>query len=123
MKAFVWLIITALAIWGFCGAIMGIGPRFISEEATLIVHLVGAPIGAAAFSSLYFRHFPRMPPARAATVVVVVALGLDAGLVAPLLLQDWSMFQSPLGLWMPMAAIFAAVFLSGSFMRMSRITS
>ena len=30
--------------WALCAAIMGIGPLFLSMDATLIAHAIGAPI-------------------------------------------------------------------------------
>ena len=41
----------SVAVWAFCGALVGIGRQYMSMDATLIVHAIGAPIGAAFFSS------------------------------------------------------------------------
>lgn len=47
----------AVAVWTFCGALVGVGRQFLSMDTTLIVHAIGAPVGAAFFSWIYFRNF------------------------------------------------------------------
>ena len=37
-------------VWAFCGALIGVGRQFMSMGTTLIVHAIGAPVGAAAAS-------------------------------------------------------------------------
>ena len=34
----------ALVGWMFCGALIGVGSQFMSIQATLIVHAIGAPV-------------------------------------------------------------------------------
>jgi hypothetical protein len=102
------------AVWGLCGALVGIGRQFMSMEATLIVHAIGAPIGAALASWVYFRRFGFTGPLATAAIFVVTALGLDAVIVAPLFERSYEMFSSLLGVWIPQALIFAATWLTGS---------
>lgn len=44
------LLLHALAGWAYCGMLIGVGQRFLSMDATLVVHAVGAPIGFALLS-------------------------------------------------------------------------
>ena len=104
----------AVAVWAFCGAIMGIGPLVMSLDATLIVHAVGGPLGAAVAAWVYRRSFGSVGPLALAAIFVGVALALDFLAVAPLFVGNYGMFASPLGLWIPMALIFIANWLSGT---------
>jgi hypothetical protein len=109
------VLVFAVAVWAFCGAIMGIGPQVMSIDTTLIVHAIGGPIGAAIATFFYFRFFGDISPLALAAAFVGVALTLDFFVVSPLFVGNYGMFASPLGLWIPMALIFAATWLTGSF--------
>lgn len=78
----------ACAVWAFCGALIGVGRQLLSMDATLIVHAIGVPIGA--------------------------ALTLDVLVVAMLIEKGVDMFRSPLGVWIPQALIFMATWMTGS---------
>lgn len=106
----------AVVVWANCGAIMGIGPQFLSMETTLIVHAIGGPLGAAVAAWIYYRFFGDLAPLSLATVFVGLALVLDALVVSPFFLGNYGMFASPFGLWFPMALIFAATWLTGTLM-------
>ena len=75
----------AFAIWAFCGALIGVGRQLMSLDATLIVHAVGAPIGAALFSWIYFRRYGFTGPLATAVLFVAIALALDFFVVALLI--------------------------------------
>jgi len=106
----------AVAVWAFCGALVGIGRQYMSMDATLIVHAIGAPMGAAFFSWIYFGIFGGMTPFLTATIFVATALTLDVFVVALLIEKSFDMFKSILGVWLPQAAIFAATYMTGQFM-------
>ncbi len=103
----------AVAVWMFCGALVGIGRQYMSMNTTLIMHAVGAPIGALVFSWLYFRNYAFTGPLVTATVFVATALTLDFLVVALLIEDSFDMFRSVLGLWLPQTLIFAATFATG----------
>ena len=103
----------AVVVWANCGAIMGIGPQFMSMETTLVVHAIGGPLGAAVATAIYYRFFGDLAPVTLAALFVGSALVLDALLVSPFFVGNYSMFTSPLGLWIPMALIFGATWLTG----------
>jgi hypothetical protein len=105
----------AFAVWAFCGTLVGIGRQFMSMDATLILHAIGAPIGAAFFSSLYFRNYSFTSPLVTAAVFVGAALALDFFVVALLIEKSFGMFRSLLGVWIPQTLIFSASYLTGRF--------
>lgn len=101
------------AVWAFCGALIGIGRQFLSMDATLILHAIGAPIGAAVLGWIYFRNFGYTSPLATAAIFVGAALTLDALVVAMLIEKSFGMFRSPLGVWIPQALIFMATWMTG----------
>jgi len=113
VRRFVVVLPFALAVWAFCGALIGVGRQFMSLEATLILHAVGAPVGAAAVAWLYFRRGAVTGPLATAAIFVATALALDLVVVALLIERSFAMFASLLGLWIPQALIFAATYVTG----------
>jgi hypothetical protein len=109
-----WTILLAFGFvgWAYCGLLIGIGRQFLPMDEVLLVHAVGAPLGFALISYIYFRRFAFMSALRTAAIFVGVAFALDLFLVAPVFEQSFIMFQSPLGTWIPIAGIFAATYLS-----------
>ena len=93
---------------------MGVGRQLTSLDATLMIHAVGAPIGFAIVSLVYFKTFGFTSPLRTAAYFLLIVIGLDALVVAPLFEGSYAMFASPLGTWIPFALIFAATYATGS---------
>ena len=112
MRSLVLLVVTAVAVWAYCGAIMGVGMAVMSVDATLVVHLIAAPIGAAIAAWLFQRHVGGIAPLPVAFAFVSVALALDLFLVSMVILRSFEMFTL-MGVWLPMAFIFAAAWLAG----------
>ena len=108
-----------VAVWAFCGALVGVGRQFMSMDMTLIVHAVGAPVGAIA-SWFYFRNFYFTRPLATAAIFVGLSLVLDVLIVALLIEKSFDMFSSFLGVWLPQALIFAATYSTGKFMAPER---
>lgn len=67
----------AFVVWAFYGSVVAVGQQFMSMNATLIVHLIAAPIGAVFFSRIYFRMLRITEPLQTAAIFVAVALLLD----------------------------------------------
>ena len=105
-----------VAVWAFCGALVGVGRQFMSMDMTLIVHAVGAPVGAAIASWFYFRNFYFTRPLATAAIFVGLSLVLDVLIVALLIEKSFDMFSSFLGVWLPQALIFSATYSTGKFM-------
>lgn len=104
-----------VAVWGFCGSLIAIGRKFMTMDNTLIFHAIGAPIGAAFFSWLYFSWFGDFSALQTALIFVATSLSLDVFVVALLIEKSFEMFRSALGVWIPQASIFAATYLMGLF--------
>lgn len=107
----------AVAIWAFCAALIGIGRQFFAMETALILHAVGAPLGAAVIASVYFRSFGFTGPLTTAVIFVATALALDVLVVALLVERSFEMFASLLGVWIPLSLIFGATYLTGLFLQ------
>lgn len=99
--------------WAFCGAIIGIGRQLFSMETTLLIHAIGAPVGFALLSLLYFRKFAFTSPIQTAILFLSIVVALDLFLVAPVFEKSFAMFASVLGTWIPFALIFAATLITG----------
>lgn len=106
----------AVVGWGYCGALVGIGRRFLSMDATLVVHAIGAPVGFALLTFLYQRKFALTGPLRTAAIFLGTVIALDLFLVAPVFEKSFAMFASPLGTWIPFALIFLATYVTSRAM-------
>jgi hypothetical protein len=106
------ILIHAVVGWGYCGALVGVGRRFLSMETTLVVHAVGAPIGFALLTLLYQRKFAFTGPLQTAVIFLGTVIALDLFLVAPVFEKSFAMFASPLGTWIPFALIFLATYVT-----------
>lgn len=99
--------------WAICGALIGVGRRFLSMDTTLAVHAIGAPLAFAALSWHYHRRYAFTQPLVTAGIFVGVVLCLDLLVVATLIERDFAMFRSFVGTWLPMTLIFAATWWAG----------
>ena len=104
----------ALVGWMYCGALMGIGRQFMSMQATLVMHAMGAPLGFIFISLLYFKKFAFTRPLQTALLFLGVVIGMDVLAVAMLIEKSFAMFASPLGTWLPFALIFGATYATGA---------
>ena len=99
--------------WAVCGAIMMIGPKFMSMERTLIIHAIGAPAAFAVLSVIYFQRFNYTTPFLTAVIFTSFVIIVDLALVAPVFENNFSMFKSVIGTWIPFSLIFLATWLTG----------
>ncbi len=113
MRNLALLIAFAVAVWAFCGAIMGIGRAVTSLEVTLVLHLIGAPIAGAVAAWVFQRFVGGYAPLTVAAAFVGTALLLDLGLVAPVFERSFAMFSSVIGVWAPLALMFVASWAAG----------
>ncbi|MFW9800019.1 MAG: hypothetical protein ACFFD9_06265 [Candidatus Thorarchaeota archaeon] len=111
------LIALAVVIYFVCFAVMGISMAVFAEDIdlALITHAAAAPFVSAAFSFIYFKRFNYTSPPLTALVIVVTVILLDFFLTATIILQDYAMFYSPIGTWIPFALIFTGAFLVGYY--------
>lgn len=99
--------------WALCGATMGIGMAVTSILNAQIIHAIAAPLIFIAISLLYFKKFNYTGPLATAIIFVAFALFMDFFVVSLLIVKNFGMFSSILGLWIPMASIFAVTYLIG----------
>ncbi|MCP4583089.1 MAG: hypothetical protein GY839_15880 [candidate division Zixibacteria bacterium] len=114
------ILLHAFVGWALCGAIMGIGMSFTSELNAQIIHAIGAPIIFYFISLSYFRKFNYTSPLLTAFIIVCFALFMDVFVVSLLILKNFAMFESILGVWIPMACMFLTVNLTGLFINRAR---
>lgn len=107
------LLLHALAVWAFCGAVMGIGMTITTLENALIIHAISAPIITFAISSLYYWKFNYTTPLQTATAFILVVIFMDLFVVAMLINKNFDMFKSFIGTWLPFILIFLATYISG----------
>jgi hypothetical protein len=103
----------ALVGWAYCGVLIGVGWQILPTHATLVLHAVGAPVGFALISLLYYRKFAFTSPLQTALAFLGIVVALDLFLVAPIFEKNYAMFASALGTWIPFALIFAATYFTG----------
>jgi hypothetical protein len=108
------LLAHALVGWAICGGIMGIGLALWTEQTTLIVHAIGAPIVFAIVSWVYFNKFAYTSPLVTGLVFIGLAIFMDAFVVSLIIIGNFDMFASPLGTWIPLASIFLSTLLVGN---------
>ena len=104
--------------WALCAAVMGLLLRWTSVTAALVVHGIAAPVFFAAVAYSYFSaRGARDALATAATWTLLTA-GLDAVVVAGMILRRFDMFASVAGTWLPLLLIFLTVWAVGEVMSM-----
>jgi hypothetical protein len=114
MMSWLYLIVLAVLLWAACGQVIFIGRKLWSQETTLRVHLVIAPLLALLVAAVHKELAPAFDPLlRAASITIVVML-LDALVVAPFFERSYAMFRSLIGTWLPFVAIFAACWIAGA---------
>ncbi len=104
--------------WALCAAVMAglmaVAPLWLA----LTLHAVAAPAIFALLSILYFRLPGARQPLTTALVFTALVAGLDAVVVAGLVLRSFDMFTSIAGTWLPLALILLATWGTGSIMAM-----
>ena len=109
------IVMHGLIGWAYCGVLIGVGRQLLPMHATLVLHAVGAPVGFALISLLYYRRFAFTSPWQTAVAFLGIVVALDLFLVAPVFEKNYAMFTSVLGTWIPFALIFAATYFTGRF--------
>ena len=107
------LLAHALVGWALCDATTAIGLGVTTLDRVLVVHAIAAPVFFAAISRVYFWRFHYTSPL-ATAIVFVAFVTLADFLVAALRINDSeALFGSLFGMWLPLAMIFVATYLTG----------
>jgi hypothetical protein len=122
-KKIIVILLHAFVGWALCAATMGIGMAATNLQTALLVHAIGAPIYFGVVSYIYFSRFGYTRPLPTAVIFVAFVMLVDFLVVALLINQSLSMFESVLGTWIPFALIFGSTFITGTIVSPSRKTS
>ncbi len=115
--AWTYLVGLGFILWAACGAVIAIGRRIWTLDTTLRIHLVAAPVIAFVVSAAHKLLAAKFSSVLRATVITGLVVILDAVVVAPLFERSYAMFRSPIGTWIPFAAIFLASLAAGVLVR------
>ena len=107
------LLVHAIIIYFVCFAVMGVSMATLSIYMALLAHAAAAPFVSAIFSYIYYKKFNHSSPIITALVFVATVILLDFFLTATIILQDYAMFYSMIGTWIPFALIFLAALIVG----------
>jgi multidrug transporter EmrE-like cation transporter len=113
------LIVHGIVIYFVCFAVMGTSMATLDIDSALLVHAAAAPFVSAIISYFYYKKFNYSSPILTATVVVAIVILLDFFLTATVILQDYAMFYSPIGTWIPFALIFTGALIVGIYLNRS----
>ncbi|MHA1933690.1 MAG: hypothetical protein ACW97A_00290 [Candidatus Thorarchaeota archaeon] len=109
------LIVHAIIVYFVCFAVMGVSMATLPIDSALVAHAAAAPFVSAIFSFIYYKKFNYTSPLLTAIVIMVTVILLDFFLTATIILQDYAMFYSPIGTWIPFALIFTGALLVGFY--------
>jgi hypothetical protein len=107
------IVVFALVGWALCAAAIAIGFAVTTQTVALIVHAIVAPVVFAGLSWVYFTRFAYTTPLVTAALFLGLVAALDLVVVAALILRNFAMFGSVLGICLPFALIFAATWATG----------
>jgi hypothetical protein len=100
-----------------CWGLMIGGQAVTTLENALIIHAIGAPIVFAFVSLIYFKKYNYSKPSITAIIFVTVVILIDFFIVSLLINQNFDMFQSLIGTWIPFTLIFASTYITGTYVR------
>lgn len=101
--------------WALCGTIMGVGREITTIENTLVAHALGAPLIFSIISLDYYKKFNYTTPLMTAIMFVSFIIFMDIFVVALMIEENFAMFTSILGTWIPFALIFLSTYLTGLY--------
>jgi hypothetical protein len=116
----VWLI--SVIIFGIigqmgCWGLMIGGQAVTTLENALIIHAIGAPFVFALVSFIYFKKLNYTTPLITAFSFDAIVILMDFFIVSLLINQNFDMFLSPIGTWIPFILIFTSTYLTGTVAR------
>ena len=119
-KATIVTVAHGLVGWALCGATMGISMAATTIGNALVIHVAAAPVIFAVVALIYFRRFGAWSPLATAATFLAVIIAIDFFVVALLIEQNFAMFRSVLGTWLPFLLIFLSSWWTGAAVLNSR---
>lgn len=108
------LVAHAVAGWSACAVVMA--GLLAVTSAAFALHAIAAPLIFVAISRSYFGARGARAPLPVALAFTAIVAGLDAAIVAGLILRSFAMFASIGGTWLPLALILGATWATGAIM-------
>lgn len=105
-----------VAGWAACGAIMAGLLAITGTGVALAIHAIAVPLVFVVVSRHYFAPMGARQPLPVALAFVGIVATLDLIVVAGLFQGSLEMFKSGVGIWLPLALIFAATYITGIVM-------
>ena len=109
------LIVCGLVLWAACGAVYAMGREVWPGDMPEAVRLSVAPAIAAAVTVADMLVSPDFNALTRAAGFTLIVAALDALVLGPVVDGGRAMFRSAMGAWLPLAAIFAASYVTGLF--------
>lgn len=100
--------------WALCAAAMGLLMAALPNTLAVWGHALAAPALFGIVAARYFKRNDTFSPVLTASAFVAIVVLLDLGVVAGLALQSLEMFQSFVGVWLPLLLIFAVTLMLGA---------
>lgn len=122
MKVLGFIVLIIFGILGQmgCWGLMIGGQAVTTLDNALIIHAIGAPFVFAFVSFVYFKKFKYISPIITAIVFVAIVILMDFFIVSLVINQNFDMFLSPIGTWIPFVLIFTSTYLTGLFVKKSK---
>ncbi len=109
------LIVCGVVLWAACGGVYAMGREVWPSEMPEAVRLSVAPAIAAVVTLAHKIAAPDFSALIRAAVFTLIVAALDALVLAPAVDGHRAMFRSAMGAWLPLAAIFAASWITGVY--------
>lgn len=97
------------------GTLLGLR-ELVAGGTALVLHAIATPVIFLALAIHYFRPKGAREPLTTALSWLGVVLFLDFAVVAGLMLQDFAMFTSFAGFWLPILVLFVVTWTTGAWM-------
>lgn len=111
------IMLHAFAAWALSGAVLGVTLELTSPTCALVIHAICAPVIFGVVSLYYFMNFAYTTPLQTSILFVSFVVFMDFFVVGLFFKPVFAMLATLMGLWIPLALIFASTFLVGVFIR------
>jgi hypothetical protein len=115
MNRFLVLLLYALVGCALCGAVMAFASALVPIQTAMLIHAAAIPLIFGVLTLGYYSRQRYFDPFVVGFTFVAVALFMDVIVVAYFVLGSFEMFQSLLGVWIPLGLIFFSTYLAGLY--------
>jgi len=111
------IMLHAFAGWALSAAVLGVSLELTSLTFALVIHALCVPVIFGVISLYYFMNFAYTTPLQTSILFVSFVVFMDFFVIGLFFKPVFAMVATLLGLWIPLALIFAGTFLIGVFIR------